>query len=444
MAGMAITADESLHSILSRYRRERLHLFLFLFLSYVGFYFCRVNLIAALPLIEDVFHFSKTQTGMIISSYFVVYSAGKIINGLLGDRIGGKVMLLIGIGGSVICNAIFGFGKELLFFVIIWSINAFFQSMGWLSILSIMSHWYVSVETGRAVGMISLSYLLGDFGARFSAGIIIGREGARWPDLFWIHAAIFVFIGFLAWAFIKPYPEKLGLPDIDAYSRYIDSDIRLNEKTGNSGSNGRPEEQSKRWLFVMLRNKYFWLACLIYFGLSIVRYIFWNWSILFLKDGGMKTGSAIVFSSVFPILGSLGAIFAGWVSDRMKARRGPVLAMMTSCMALSIFFFSRIPSDKPILLIIMLAIIGFMLIGPYSLLAGAMAIDFGSKYSASAAAGIIDAVGAIGAVFSGAGMGFLIDKFQWNGAFLIVLAIAIVTAVLCFSLWKLRPLGESV
>ena len=435
-------SKDSLQAVLIEYRRKRLHLFLILFLSYVGFYFCRVDLLAALPLIEEGFHYSKTQTGVILSSYFIVYSAGKIINGLLGSRIGGKALLLIGIGGSVICNTIFGFGKGLPFFITTWSANAFFQSMGWLAIMSIMSHWYISTETGRAVGIISLSYLLGDFAARLSAGMIIGRDGAQWSEPFWIHAGIFAVIGSLAWALIRPVPENIGLPDVNTYGKSLGMGPEKTAETPRSEQNEVPSDRSNKWLFTMLSNKYFWLACLIYLGLSVIRYIFWSWSIVFLRETGMATASAVVFSSVFPILGSFGAIFAGWVSDRMNARRGPILATMASCMVLSIYIFSKIPIDQPLFLIITLAIIGFTLIGPYSLLAGAMAIDFGSKYSASAAAGIIDGVGAVGAALSGVGMGFLIDKHGWNGAFMIVIAIAFATAALCFSLWNLKPLSE--
>jgi len=435
-------SHNGIEKVLNKFYKSRNQLFILLFFSYVGFYFCRVNLLAAMPLIEDAFHFTKTQTGIILSGYFAVYSIGKVINGLLGDRIGGKVLLLLGIGGSVTCNVIFGFGKSLQFFVIIWSINAFFQTMGWLSLISLMSHWYTSKESGRAMGIISLSYLLGDFTARFSAGIIVGRQDSHWSELFWVHAAIFLGIGILMWLFVNPFPEKLGFPDIDTYTRLREAEGKDTQEGKKVVDLKKTPPPSKSWLVIMLTNKWFWIVCLIYLGLSIIRYVFWSWSILYLRDSGFGTSLAIIASSAFPILGSLGAIFAGWVSDRMNARRGPILSFMASCMVLAIFLFSRVPHNEPILQVLALALVGFTLIGPYSLLAGAMAIDFGSKHNAAAAAGIIDAVGAVGAIFSGAGMGFLIDKYDWNGAFMIVIGIALGTALLCFTLWNLRPLRE--
>lgn len=434
---------DGIEPIIGKFLRSRSRLFILLFFSYVGFYFCRVNLVAAIPLIEDSFHFSKTQTGIILSSFFAVYSIAKLVNGLLGDRIGGKVMMLIGIGGSVTCNVLFGYGRSLHYFVIIWSINAFFQSMGWLSLISLMSHWYTSRESGKAMGIISLSYLLGDFAARSSAGLIIGRQGSQWYELFWIHAAIFFGIGILVWLFVHPFPEKMGFPDVDTYSRYkeietgnvteIEARLKLEEVV----------YPPKSWLTIMLTNKWFWLVCLIYLGLSITRYVFLNWSIVYLRDSGLGTSLAIITSTVLPVLGSLGAIFSGWISDKMDGKRGPVLSIMASCMVVSIFLFSRIPSNQTILQVFTMAVIGFTLLGPYSLVAGAMAIDFGSKHASAAAAGIMDAVGAVGAVFSGAGMGYMIDKFGWAGAFSTVIGIALATAILCFLMWNHRPLRET-
>lgn len=439
---MITPAQEISPAVIGRYQKSRLRLLLLLFLSYIGFYFCRVNLVAALPFLETAFRFSKTQTGLILSAYFTLYSIGKIINGFAGDRAGGKAMLLIGIGGSTICNVVFGFGRELEFFIIVWSFNAFFQSMGWLSMVSIMSQWYSSAESGKAMGFLSLSYLLGDFGARSSASLIIGLGGASWPYLFWIHAALFAGIGVLASWFVKSKPERIGLPGVDVYSKYLRAGPQECSLPAEVESRASIKTKKKAWLLVMLQSRWFWLTCLIYLGFSVIRYIFWTWSILYLRESGMATGMAVITSAVFPLLGSFGAIAAGWASDKLNARRGPVIAVMASLMVAGIYVFGRIPAAHPVFMVVTLGFIGFMLTGPYSLFAGAMAIDFGSRHSAAAASGIIDAIGAVGAMLSGAGMGYLIDRYQWNGAFTIVTGIAVLTTALCFPLWKLRPLRE--
>ena len=73
------------------------------------------------------------------------------------------------------------------------------------------------------------------------------------------------------------------------------------------------------------------------------------------------------------------------------------------------------------------------------LMAGAVALDFGWKHSSATAAGIIDAVGAVGAILTGVGMGYLIDVYGWTNAFNMIISMAVVSTLLSFTLWNLTP-----
>lgn len=431
-------------SLIRRFRRYRLAIFGILFGSYVGYYFCRVTLPVALPALESSFSLSKTETGLILSTYYLIYAVAKLINGFLGDRLGGKKMLLFGIFGSVACNLGFGFGAGLTFFSSLWGINAYFQSIGWLAMISILSQWYPSREGGRALGVMSLSYLAGDFLARSSAGLILSQ--ASWPVLFWIHGAALGLVGLLVYFLLHPTPRRLGLPDLATYERYQESSSlhELSETERPSEANEKPAAVASRAAYLehlgrMLRNRAFWIVCFICLSLSIIRYVFWGWSVQYLMESGAGIGIASMASAVFPLFGCLGTILAGWISDRMGARRGPVMAVMCTLLSLSIFAFSQVPEGDPTWLTVALALVGFSLYGPYSMLAGVMALDFGSRYSAAAAAGIIDAVGAFGTILTGVGMGYLIDHYGWNTSFLIVLSLTLLAAGSSFALWNTRP-----
>jgi len=406
------------------FRRRRTGVFLLLFGAYAAYYFGRVTVPAALPLIESTFGFSKTQTGLILSAFYTVYAASKLFNGVLADRLGGKAIILIGLAGSLLCNVAFGFGGELAAFVAIWGANAFFQSMGWLGIVPVMSLWYGARERGFAMGWISLSYQLGDFVARASAGALMAV--LAWRGAFFGHAGILALGGLLVLLLLRPTPDG-QVPQ---------------EAGGNvADSGGAAEPGYRQWVGRMLRSPWFWLVCAVYLLLSVIRYIFWGWSVQYLVDAGVRIGPAALTSAVFPLLGSAGTIFAGWVSDRMGARRGPVMAVMGAGLTASIFLFSRAATGDPLALTITLGMVGFCLYGPYALMAGAIAIDFGSTRASATAAGIIDSVGAVGAIITGVGMGYLIDQYGWNNAFSLVGAMALVTTGLTATLWNMRPLS---
>ena len=405
------------------FRRSRLLLTALLFVGYAAYYLGRVTVPVALPLIGEALDYSNTQLGLILSVYFAVYAASKLVNGFLGDRIGGRAMFFIGLFGSVLMNAAFGFGRELFVFVAIWGANAWFQTMGWLAVMPIMARWYPSRDSGRVMGVLSVSYQLGDFLARASAAALIVALG--WSGLFWAHAALLALLGLTLWRFLRPEPPP-GIRPAGA-----------REGPPAAASPGTRRSRSRRR---MLRAPAFWILCASYVLLSVVRYSFWGWSVDYLVQAGAGIGAAAATSALFPLLGSAGSITAGWLSDRLGARRGPVLAVMCAVLTLAIYAFSRLPAAEGPWLAAALGLVGFTLYGPYSLMSGAMVLDFGGEEASASASGIVDGIGAAGAIFAGVGMGYLIDAHGWDGAFGIIVAMASAAAVLNALLWGHRPL----
>lgn len=412
------------------FRRQRLLLTTFLFVGYAGYYLGRVTVPVALPVIGDTFGYSNTQTGLILSVYFAVYAASKLVNGFLGDRVGGKAMFFVGLFGSALMNAIFGFGQELLFFVVIWGVNAYFQTMGWLAIMPILARWYPSRESGRVTGFMSISYQLGDFLARASAAVMIVALG--WSGLFWAHAALLALLGLALYRLVKPAPPAFA-PAAPSGAPREAAPVTRPPVSRESGVAGR-------WRRRMLSSRAFWVMCSSYLLLSIIRYSFWGWSVDYLVQGGAGIGVAAAASALFPLLGSAGSITAGWVSDRLGARRGPVLGVLCCALTGAIFVFSRLPAGETAWLAVALGVVGFSLYGPYSLMSGAMVMDFGGKDAAASASGIVDGIGAAGAIFAGVGMGYLIETYGWEGAFGIIVAMVAAATILSFLLWTHRPL----
>ena len=411
------------------FHRQRLLLTGFLFVGYAGYYLGRVTLPVALPAISEVFGYSSTGTGLILSVYFAVYAASKLLNGFLGDRVGGKAMFFIGVFGSALMNAVFGFGEELLFFVAIWGVNAYFQTMGWLAIMPILARWYPSRESGRVTGFMSISYQLGDFLARTSAAVVIVALG--WSGLFWAHAALLALLGAVLYGFVKPEP-----PAVTAAGSGEREDAAPAAHAPISPGSGDAARSRRR----MLSSRAFWVMCTSYLLLSIIRYSFWGWSVDYLVQGGAGIGAAAAASALFPLFGSAGSITAGWVSDRLGARRGPVLAVLCCALTGAIFVFSGLPANETAWLAAALGVVGFSLYGPYSLMSGAMVMDFGGKEASASASGIVDMIGAAGAIFTGVGMGYLIETYDWNGAFGIIVAMAAAATILSFLLWNHKPL----
>jgi OPA family glycerol-3-phosphate transporter-like MFS transporter len=71
-------------------------------------------------------------------------------------------------------------------------------------------------------------------------------------------------------------------------------------------------------------------------------------------------------------------------------------------------------------------VIAFCILGPYSYLGGAYALDFGGKQAGAAASGLIDGIGYLGGILAGDTVARVSVSFGWKGVFV---ALAVVCAL---------------
>lgn len=160
-------------------------------------------------------------------------------------------------------------------------------------------------------------------------------------------------------------------------------------------------------------------------------------------QGRSIKGSAIT-AVVIPLIGSLGAISAGWASDHLFGRRrAPVCAIMLSGLAVVCILFPMIPQGHWELATAVLGLAGFLIYGPDMLMSGAATVDVSHPKAASMATGLTMCLGATGAIFSGAGIGWLKDiaKGNWSLIFYVLAGLSLASALLMVSIWNARPKG---
>jgi OPA family glycerol-3-phosphate transporter-like MFS transporter len=79
--------------------------------------------------------------------------------------------------------------------------------------------------------------------------------------------------------------------------------------------------------------------------------------------------------------------------------------------------------------IVLVVLIAFLLVGPYSFLAGAVAMDFGGRQGSGTASGVIDGVGYLGGVLAGDSVARLSAAFGWGGAFIALSVVCFVSSI---------------
>jgi OPA family glycerol-3-phosphate transporter-like MFS transporter len=202
-----------------------------------------------------------------------------------------------------------------------------------------------------------------------------------------------------------------------------------------------PRESAKEIYLKVLKTQTVWIMALSYFCLKFVRYAFMGWLTKYLYDRMHFSEVNAGYQSAIPELaGFLGAIFAGYVSDKyMGSRRGPISALMFYGLALACAVQGIFTAHGIWWNLAGLCLIYFMIYGPDTVMTGAGAMDFGSSRGAATAAGIINGMGSIGAAIQGPLLGWLADKYGWGFFFHIFIGLAVVGGLLMTTRWNAMP-----
>jgi sugar phosphate permease len=422
-----------------------------LVLGYGGYYLCRSDYSVALPLIiADMggrgmaASVATIRLGTIASLGVLAYAVGKFPSGGAADFLGGKRNFLLGMSGSVIFTILFALGGGLPIFTIAWIGNRLVQSMGWAGVVKVTSKWFSYSSYGAAMGVISLSYLFGDAVSREFLAVLIGH-GMRWRGLFFTAGATLALIAVCNLVFLRESPRDLGLAE---------PAINPTNVFKEEGERHRPAGLAQL-LKPLLGSGVFWLVCLLSLGTTIVRETFNIWTpTYFTQAVGLSSAAAASSSALFPLFGGISVLAAGFLSDRLGINGraaiilyGLVLAGFALLGLASVNFGSF--RAGPVVLV---AAVAFLVLGPYSYLAGAIALDFGGKQGSATASGFIDGVGYLGGVLAGNSVAHLAVSYGWKGAFAMLAIVTWLSSLAAAAYWLHqrrtiaieRPVVESV
>jgi sugar phosphate permease len=169
--------------------------------------------------------------------------------------------------------------------------------------------------------------------------------------------------------------------------------------------------------------------------LTFVRIAFLTWTSTYLFElsraaGRSDVSGAIEGSALFPLAGVLAVVTVGLASDRLgPGRRAPVMAVSLAVAACLVLVLAHGRIADPPAASGLIAAVGLFLLGPYSLLAGAVTLDVAGKRAPATAAGIIDGAGYLCAAASGYGLGRIADRVGWTAAFDVVAGATLIAAI---------------
>jgi sugar phosphate permease len=359
----------------------------------------------------------------------LAYALGKVPAGIIADKFGGRKNFLGGMAGSVLFTLLFILGGGLPIFTIAWIGNRLVQSAGWVGLVKVTSRWFSYSAYGSVMAVLSLSYLFGDAVSREVMSLLL-EHGLGWRGLFVTGAALLGALLLLNVIFLRESPTEYNLAAAVENPRNLFANRETEQRQSSTAT-------VIRGLF---SSRAFWLVCLLSLGTTLLRETFNLWTpTYFTQFAGMTTAKAASGSALFPLFGGFSVLLAGFLSDFFgPAGRSRILFGGLCCTVVVLFGLAFSPAHAPQwLLLSLVGLAAFMLIGPYSYLAGAMSLDFGGKDGGATASGVIDSAGYLAGALSGNGMAYIVVSLGWKAFFLVLAAVAALSAITAIALlWQ--------
>ena len=413
------------------YRPWQVRIFAATWLAYAGYYFCRKPFYVAKADMGTSLGLSSVDLAHLGTAYLAAYAAGQFSSAFFGRTLGPKLLLVAGIGISILCNLVFGISNSFWTLLLFLAVNGLAQGTGWPGCIGSLAYWFRRRERGSVLGVWSTCYQVGSLLSTALAAWLLGRLGWRWS---YFGGALALLAIWAVVILLHPNrPDSVGLPPLEAEE----------EPPAVAGRSGKREPLG--WSAEVVVSVL--TMGLIYFTIKFLRYALWSWAPFFLRRNfGLAGDQEGYLSTVFELCGFVGVIVAGLASDKLfHGRRAFLSFAMLAMMTLSFLLMATLGAGSVGFFTLAMGLAGFMLFGPDSLLSGVGAIDVGTKRGALAAAGIINGMGSIGPIFQEEIVGWMYKS--WNqqlGPILAMLVgVAAAGAFLTFLLWRRAQAGKA-
>lgn len=282
-------------------------------------YIDRQIIVSLFPHLKEEWGLSDKQLGALVSVISIVVAIGSIPVALLADR--------------------FGRVKSIFAMASIWSAATiacmFARNYGQLfaarAVVGLGETGYGSVGSALINALFPKrlhATLLGAFFAASSVGAVLGVVLGGFIAEHWGWRAAFGAVGFPGLALALLF---LLVPD---YKNVI---VKISPRLDSKG----PKAHLTRMLKTLSRGPTMWILCIAGSFQMIVVSAIWSWMPSFFnRYHGMPASAAAKYAGVLVLFGALGALFWGWVADRVSKNKGSyklLLLCLTTFLTAALF-----------------------------------------------------------------------------------------------------------
>lgn len=384
--------------------KKSVYLIVALCTVYICINFARANYTASVAYIVGRGIFSKSASGFIAASFYLVYSIGQIVGGRLVDKFMPKRMITLGIVGATVTSLMLCFSTNYTYVLIVWTVNGCMQFGVWPGISRMIAKDIMPKYKEKACFYLSYAAPLGNLFSYFLATFLLETYG--WSAMFAV-SSIILFAALIFWKQMEKHTSDERFP------KHTRVEIKENIKVYVPFSK---VFLSSGLAFMLIPS---FCRCLLLFGVT-------SWAPTMLMESyQIPSGIASLQTLILLAIQMIGLIA---LAPLMKRITNPIIGHLVLALACVIplgvlGFVGEIPITVAFVMLALVLIFAnsmFVFMTEYSIL-------FEPLGQTGLVSGMINAIASAGVVFANGLFGILSEQLGWNMVVIAWVLFAILT-----------------
>ena len=376
---------------------------------------------------------SNTEFGWVLASFALAYALFEIPSGVLGDKIGPRLVFIRIVLWWSLFTIFTGFVTGLVSLLIVRFLFGIGESGTYPNSLIVISRWFPVSEHGRVLSWVGIGSQIGSAIAPLIIVPLAVAYGWRMP--FFVNGLIgFVWV-FICYRWFQNFPAQMKNISVQEKD-YIEANCRHQSHHG-----------SIHWATI-LRQRNVWALMLMYFCCQWANYFFVAWMPVYLQEGRhfseneMKMITFILFVAGFTGL-LLGGFCSDWLLRKKGVKFGRRFMGMTGLGLCGLFILvAGLSSQNTITAVALILSNSFFSFGVMS--SYAVCADIG-KNNAGTVTGAMNFFGQMGAFFLAIIFGKIIDlTHNFDAPLFVLFAIELTGCLLWLAINPTKPLQHNL
>lgn len=347
----------------SSFRVAQWRMLLAAMFCYLFFYTGRQTFGFAIPGIQAEFGFTKEHLGWVSAAMLWAYAIGQAINGNLADKYGGRRIMTAGAVLSCAANWVTSFAHNFAALILPWSINGYFQALGWAPGSRLISNWWSTGERGKVYGLYVFAAGCASVLSYVTSIVVLEVMHLEWRWIFRLPVLLMLAGGIIFYLVARERPQDMG------FEPPTDTGVANANDKSHEVADGEVETSAQRYKAV-LKNFRLIIAAVSLGFQNAARYGLIIWVPVHFLGADWKSGDSMVdpkwITVALPVGMAIGALSNGWISDKLfgSKRYLAIVLYMVLGAATSLWMWTLAPHSSMGILALFLC--GFFVYGPAS------------------------------------------------------------------------------